>query len=127
MKKRQMDVYVELGITSTPTPSLLLGYYSDYCRERKHESTTYLQAKPPLKCLEIYGEVIRRDFIDFVDVKSEQTKHERKNVYSLEIFPSDMIETFGQWPMESETERRWRESLLQVILIIIIIILYTIS
>ena len=52
-----------------------------------------------MKCLEIYGEVIevrRRDFIDFVDVIREQTKHVRKNVYSLEIFPSDMIETFGQ-------------------------------
>ena len=111
------------------TTRLLLGLLQrKKATSKKSESTTYLQAKPPLKCLEIYGEVIRRDFIDFVDVKSEQTKHERKNVYSLEIFPSDMIETFGQWPMESETERRWRESLLQVILIIIIIIiLYTIS
>ena len=43
---------------------------------------------------------IKQDFIDFVDVKLEETKHGRKNVYSLEIFPSDMIETFGQWPLD---------------------------
>ena len=78
---------------------------------KKSQSTksTYLQANPPLKCLEIYGEVIRRDFIDFVDVKREQTKQDGKNVYSLEIFPSDIIETFGQWPVDSHTERRERE------------------
>ena len=61
----------------------------------------------------------RRDFIDFVDVIREQTKHERKNVYSLEIFPSDMIETFGQWRPESNREERW--TLLIVIIIIIIL------
>ena len=52
----------------------------------------------------------RRDFIDFVDVIREETKHGRKNVYSLEIFPSDMIETFGQWPSNSKNlEERERE------------------
>ena len=55
-----------------------------------------------MKCLEN----IRGDFIDFVDVKREQSKQERKNVYSLEIFPSDMIETFGQWPADLEERER---------------------
>ena len=61
------------------------------------KKTQYLlQANPPFEMLENMHK--RRDFIDFVDDIREETKQERKNVYSLEIFPSDMIETFGQWP-----------------------------
>ena len=81
---------------NTNTP-LLLRLQRKKATSKKSESTYLLQEKPPnLKCLEN----IRGDFIDFVDVIREQTKHERKNVYSLEIFPSDMIETFGQWPLD---------------------------
>ena len=68
--------------------------------QRKKATSKKSEVYIVLKCLEIYGEVMRQDFIDFVDVKLEETKHGRKNVYSLEVFPSDMIETFGQWPLD---------------------------